>query len=138
MVPSAGWSLLTLSLIDIFICLSACRLTNNEFINETDFRYKLVINPMVISQDWFNKLPADLQKTVLEAGQETTDHAMAMAAQMDETGKKILAENGVTLFDQPTDEVMWVEKLRIVWPMVLPHIKDKALLDKVFNVLNIK
>ena len=57
---------------------------------------------------------------------------------MDETGKKILAENGVTLFDQPTDEVMWVEKLRIVWPLVLPHIKDKALLDKVFNVLNIK
>jgi tripartite ATP-independent transporter DctP family solute receptor len=104
----------------------------------TDVRYKLAINPMVISQDWFNKLPADLQKAVLEAGQETTDHAMAMAAQMDETGKKILAENGVALFGQPTDEDIWVEKSRTVWPMVLPRIKDKALLDKVFNVLNIK
>ena len=104
----------------------------------TDVRYKLAINPMVISQDWFNKLPSDLQKVVLEAGQETTDHAMAMAAQMDETGKKILAENGVTLFDQPTDEDVWVEKSRTVWPMVLPLIKDKAMLDKVFNILNIK
>lgn len=104
----------------------------------TDIRYKLAINPMVISQDWFNKLPADLQKAVLEAGQETTDHAMAMAAQMDVTGKKILAENGVTLFGQPTDEDIWVEKSRTVWPMVLPRIKDKAMLDKVFNLLNIK
>ena len=104
----------------------------------TDVRYKLAINPMVISQDWFNKLPSDLQKVVLEAGQETTDHAMAMAAQMDETGKKILAENGVTLFDQPTDEDVWVEKSRTVWPMVLPLIKDKAMLDKVFNILNVK
>jgi TRAP-type transport system periplasmic protein len=104
----------------------------------TDLRYKLAINPMVISEAWFKKLPADLQKAVKEAGQETTDHAMAMAAKMDETGKKILAKNGVTLFAQPTDEDVWAEKSRSVWPQVLPRIKDKALLEKVLDILNIK
>ncbi len=106
--------------------------------NVTDLRYKLAINPMVISEEWLQGLPADVQKAVMEAGSETTDHAMAMAAQMDETGKKILAENGVTLTGQPTDEDAWVEKARVVWPEVLPRIKDKAMLDKVFSILDIK
>ena len=110
-----------------------------EVINHvTDLRYKLAINPMVISEQWFKGLPADVQTAVMEAGQETTDHAMAMAAQMDETGKDILAKNGVTLFGQPTDEDAWVEKARTVWPQVLPRIKDKEMLDKVFSILGVK
>lgn len=104
----------------------------------TDLRYKLAINPMVISQQWYDGLPADVQKAVMEAGQETTDHAMAMAARMDETGKDILAKNGVSLFDQPQDEDAWVEKARTTWPEVMPRIKDKAMLEKVFGILEIK
>ena len=79
-----------------------------------------------------------LQKAILEAGQETTAHAMAMAAQMDEKGKKILVENGVTLTGQPTDEDVWVEKARVVWPEVLPRIKDKEMLEKVLSILDVK
>lgn len=110
-----------------------------EVINTvTDLRYKLAINPMVISEQWFKGLPADVQKAVLEAGQETTDHAMAVAAQMDTTGKDILAKNGVTLVGQPDDEAAWVEKARTVWPEVMPRIKDKAMLEKVFAILDIK
>ncbi|MDX9862012.1 MAG: TRAP transporter substrate-binding protein [Rhodospirillales bacterium] len=110
-----------------------------EVINHvTDVRYKLAINPMVISEQWFGGLPADVQKAVLEAGRETTDHAMTMAAEMDEKGKDILAKNGVTLFGQPTDEGAWVEKARTTWPQVIPRIKDKAMLEKVFAVLGVK
>lgn len=104
----------------------------------TDLRYKLAINPMVISEQWLHSLPEDVQKAILEAGQETTAHAMAMAAQMDEKGKKILVENGVTLTGQPTDEDVWVEKARVVWPEVLPRIKDKEMLEKVLSILDVK
>jgi tripartite ATP-independent transporter DctP family solute receptor len=104
----------------------------------TDLRYKLAINPLVVSEAWYKGLPADVQKAITEAGEETTVHAFKVAADMDEKGKKILKDHGMDLYGQPDDEQVWVEKARAVWPQVLPLIKDKAMLDKVLGSLNVK
>lgn len=104
----------------------------------TDLRYKLAINPLVTSEAWYEGLPADVQQAIDEAGRETTVYAMQMANEMDEKGKAILTEHGVTLTGRPTDEDAWVEKARGVWPQVYPLIKDEALLGKVLGILDIK
>lgn len=106
--------------------------------NVTDVRYKLAINPLVISNDWYQTLPDDVKVAIDEAGRETTVHAMEMAKQMDETGKSILSENGVTLSGRPSDENVWIEKARTVWPQVYPKIKDEVMFNKVLSALNIE
>jgi len=108
----------------------------SEVINYvTDLRYKMAINPLVISDDWFQKLPEDLQKSVMEAGDEATIYAVESAESMDEKGMKMLEEQGVELAGRPSDEDLWIERSMSVWPQFYNLIKDPTIIDKFMEVL---
>lgn len=108
----------------------------SEVINYvTDLRYKMAINPLVISEDWFQTLPADLQTAVLEAGSETTDYAIELAESMDKKGMEMLEEQGVELAGRPSDEDLWVEKSMATWPQFYDLIKDPTIVDKCLEIL---
>lgn len=104
----------------------------------TDLRYKLAINPLVVSAQWFEGLPESEQKALVEAGREATAYAMELASQMDEEGKQMLVKGGVTLSPQPEDEDVWVEKAKTVWPMVFEQVKDQQFKDKVLSALKVE
>lgn len=103
--------------------------------NVTDLRYKMAINPMVVSQAWFNSLPAEEQANVLAAGEKTTSEVIARATALEDKGKEILLANGVTLSPQPKDEEKWIEQAMSVWPQFYSYIPDKEIVADVMKVL---
>ncbi|RXT07029.1 TRAP transporter substrate-binding protein [Ammoniphilus sp. CFH 90114] len=104
----------------------------------TDLRYKLAINPLVVSETWFQSLPQDVQEEILAAGKEITEHAFSIAEELEKEGKDILTEKGVQLSGRPVDEEVWVQEAMKVWPDVYPLIKDPTILDEVLKVLDIE
>ncbi len=104
----------------------------------SDVRYKLAINPLVVSEAWFQEQSPEAQKAIIEAGKYATKVAFDASNKMDDLGKKILQENGMTLDPQPVDEQVWIEKSYAVWPQFYTLIKDQAFFDKVLSILDIK
>ena len=103
----------------------------------SDIRYKLAINPLVVSESWFQEQTPEVQKAILEAGKVATAKALAAAEGFDEVGKKTLAEHGVQLEGRPADEAEWIKRSHSVWPQFYSLIKDQALFDDVLKTLNI-
>lgn len=56
-----------------------------------------------INQDSFNKLPADLQQVVMEAGEEMTQHGRELLQADDERMDTVLIEKGMETFVVPDD-----------------------------------
>lgn len=104
----------------------------------SDIRYKLAINPLVVSEAWFQKQSPEAQKALIEAGKYATEVAFAASDAMDEEGKRILLANGMQLDPQPVDEEVWIEKSYAVWPQFYDLIKDQAFFEKVLTVLEIE
>ncbi|SHN68144.1 TRAP transporter substrate-binding protein [Desulfovibrio litoralis] len=104
----------------------------------TDLRYKLAINPLVVSEMWFEKQSPKVQEAIIKAGREATAYAIAEAAKMDEAGKKILLANGMVLDGRPSDEQVWIDKSRAIWPDYYKLIKDEKLFNGILKTLNIK
>lgn len=104
----------------------------------TDLRYKLAINPLVVSEMWFEELTPEQQKAVVEAGRGATAHALAASVGMDTEGMRMLADKGVVLDGRPADEAEWIAKSRAIWPDYYHLIKDQKLFDGILASLNIK
>jgi tripartite ATP-independent transporter DctP family solute receptor len=95
----------------------------------TEIHYKLWVGPMVVSEEWFEGLPADLQKSLLEAGLEAEAASNAFMAQLTEEAKSLLKKEGMVLVGPPEDEEVWIKKAMSVWPKFYDKLGDPAVLS---------
>lgn len=94
----------------------------------TEIHYKLWVGPMIVSEEWFKGLPADLQKALLEAGLEAEKASNTFMAKLTEEAKELLKKKGMTLVGTPEDEEVWMKKAMSVWPKFYDKLGNPAVL----------
>jgi len=101
----------------------------------TEIHYKLWVGPMVVNKEWFEDLPADLQKAILEAGLAAEKDSNEFMAKLTADSKDLLVKAGIEVYGAPDDEPVWAEKAMSVWPQFYDKIGDPVVLDSFMKTL---
>lgn len=102
----------------------------------TNIHYVFSLEPLVVSEQIFKKQPADVQKAILEAGKEATDHSFQYLQDTEDKIKKELVAKGMQIVDPADGEKQWIDKATTtVWPKYYKSIGGKDKLDKVLKTL---
>jgi len=83
----------------------------------TEIHYLIWTGPMIINNDFYERLPADLQKVVDKAGREAAELGRKIALENEESAKKFVADKGMEIVGPPQDEEIWQERAQANWPM---------------------
>lgn len=102
----------------------------------TTIRYIFSLEPLVISESVFQDMKPELQKAVLEAGQEATLFSEQYLKDSEAAIIEDLTSKGMVITAPADDEKAWIEKATsAVWPKYYKSIGGKEKLDNVLNVL---
>ncbi|MEO9148033.1 MAG: TRAP transporter substrate-binding protein, partial [Burkholderiaceae bacterium] len=102
----------------------------------TPIRYVFSLEPLIVSEAIFKKQPADVQKAILDAGAEATEHSYKFLGETEDKIKKELVAKGMEIDQPANDEKQWIDKATtIVWPKFYKSIGGKDKLDKVLKTL---
>jgi len=102
----------------------------------TNIRYVFSLEPIIVGEATFKKQPADVQKAILEAGTEATEHSYKWLADTEGKIKKELTAKGMQITDPADGEKEWIAKATTtVWPKFYASIGGKDKLDKVLKTL---
>ena len=102
----------------------------------TNIRYIFSIEPLVISEGLFQGLPEDVQKAVLEAGMEATQHSAQFLRDSEASIKEDLIAKGMEIQDPADGEKEFIElATSAVWPKYYDSIGGKEKLDAVLKAL---
>jgi TRAP-type C4-dicarboxylate transport system substrate-binding protein len=89
-----------------------------------------------VGESTFKKQPADVQKAILDAGAEATEHSYKWLAETEGKIKKELTAKGMQITDPADGEKEWISKATTsVWPKFYDSIGGKDKLDKVLKAL---
>lgn len=102
----------------------------------TTIRYIFSLEPLVISESVFQDLKPELQKAVLEAGEEATLYSEQYLKDSEDQIKKELQEKGMVISAPADGEKEWIEKAtKAVWPKYYDSIGGKAKFDEILKAL---
>lgn len=102
----------------------------------TNIRYVFSLEPLVVSEVVFKKQPADVQKAILEAGAEATEHSYKYLLATEDKIKKELTAKGMEISDPADGEKEFIAKATAaVWPKFHKSIGGKDKLDRVLKTL---
>ncbi|MBM3487267.1 MAG: TRAP transporter substrate-binding protein [Alphaproteobacteria bacterium] len=94
----------------------------------TDVQDSMIPIGVWVSTVWFNKLPADLQKVILDVGRETEDPIFRISLDFDKRGAQVWRDNGAEVIQLSTEErAEFMRRVRSVADEVLgndPQLKD--------------
>ncbi len=82
----------------------------------TEIHYMVWTGPLLISEQFYQSLPTDLQEAVSRAGQEAVMAGREASAVQTGEAMVFLKEQGMILSGAPKDEDKWVEAARGIWP----------------------
>ena len=83
----------------------------------TEIHYLIWTGPMIINNEFYEALPADLQQVVDKAGKEAAELGRKIALENEESAKKFVADEGMEIAGPPQDEDVWQERAQANWPM---------------------
>ncbi|WP_042428356.1 TRAP transporter substrate-binding protein [Comamonas granuli] len=102
----------------------------------TNIRYVFSLEPLIVSESVFKKQPADVQKAILEAGAEASEHSYRWLLETEDKIKKDLTAKGMQITDAADGEKEFISKATAtVWPKFYNSIGGKDKLDKVLKAL---
>ena len=102
----------------------------------TNIRYVFSLEPLVVSEAVFKKQPADVQKAIVEAGAEATEHSYQYLLATEDKIRKELVAKGMQISDPAEGEKEWIAKATAaVWPKFYDSIGGKAKLDAILKSL---
>lgn len=107
-------------------------ITNNDHI--------LQVSLMVLSEDFYQSLPSDLQEAVDEAIEAAKPEVDARSGEILEKAVQVSEEEeGVEFLGRPDDYEEWVERARTIWPGFYEDIGEgdrevgKEVVERIFN-----
>jgi TRAP-type transport system periplasmic protein len=102
----------------------------------TNIRYIFSLEPLIISEAVFQKQTPELQRAILEAGREATDHSYSYLLATEDSIKQELIAKGMEITDPADGEREWIEKATAaVWPKFYQSIGGKEKLDAAMKAL---
>ncbi len=102
----------------------------------TDSCYVFSLEPLIISESKFQGLSPEMQQTVLEAGQEATQHSYDYLLDTEASIKQqLVEEHGMEITEPANDEQAWIELATQVWPRFYDSIGGKEKLDEALEAL---
>ena len=102
----------------------------------TNIRYIFSLEPLIISEQVFQAQKPDVQKAILEAGREATEHSYKFLLASEDRIKKELTAKGMEISDPADGEKEWISKATTaVWPKFYKSIGGKEKLDRVQKAL---
>lgn len=100
----------------------------------TELHYLLWVGPMLVSETWYTRLDADTKALVDKAAKEAAQYEWQWAAEQDEVAKKQCLDNGMQL-SVLTDEPVWQEKARSIWPQFYEQVGGKEMIDEALSLM---
>jgi tripartite ATP-independent transporter DctP family solute receptor len=83
----------------------------------TEIHYTLWTGPLIISEKWFQQLPAEYQEAITKAGAESATFEWKYSTDMIVgTKKDLVGKYNMVLSGPPKDEEIWKEKAMSIWP----------------------
>jgi TRAP-type transport system periplasmic protein len=123
--------------VDDSVLISARMNEVVKYITNND--HQLQVSLGVLSEDSYQKLPADLKAVVDKASMETMAFAMENAQKiLDEAIKVSIRDHGLQVLGPPEDYDEWARRARTIWPAFYERIGEgdakagKAFVDKLF------
>ena len=102
----------------------------------TNIRYVFSLEPLIVSEAVFKRQPADVQKAILDAGAEASEHSYKWLLETEDKIKKDLVAKGMQITDPVDGEKEFISKATAaVWPKFYGSIGGKDKLDKVLKTL---
>ncbi|TVT77789.1 MAG: TRAP transporter substrate-binding protein [Denitromonas halophila] len=102
----------------------------------TNVRYLFSLEPLIVSESVFQDQKPEVQKAILEAGMEATEHSYKYLLETEDKIKKDLAAKGMQISDAADGEKEFIEKAtKAVWPKFYESIGGKAKLDQALKSL---
>lgn len=102
----------------------------------TNVRYVFSLEPLIVSESVFKRQPADVQKAILDAGAEASEHSYQWLQDTENKIKKDLTAMGMQITDAADGEKEFITKAStVVWPKFYQSIGGKDKLDKVLKTL---
>ncbi len=102
----------------------------------TPIRYIFSLEPLIISEELFQKQTPEMQKIILSAGHKATLHSAEFLRKSEANIKKVLVEKGMVITPPADGEKEWMDKAtKAVWPKYYESIGGKAKLEKVLKSL---
>ncbi|BFR50177.1 TRAP transporter substrate-binding protein [Nitratidesulfovibrio sp. HK-II] len=100
----------------------------------TDLHYMLWVGPLLVSESWYSRLPAETKSLVDKAAREAARYEWTWAAEQDKAALKTCLERGMSIH-KLSDEPAWMEKSRALWPQFHEAIGGKEQLDKALAII---
>jgi len=102
----------------------------------TNIRYIFSLEPLIVSEAVFQDQKPEIQKAILDAGREATEHSFQYLQATEAQIRKDLAGKGMEIMDPANGEKEWISKAtNEVWPQFYDSIGGKDKLDKVLKTL---
>ncbi len=102
----------------------------------TNLRYVFSLEPLIVSESVFKRQPADVQKAILDAGAEASEHSYRWLLDTEDKIRKELVAKGMQIVDPADGEKEFITKATTtVWPKFYQSIGGKDKLDKVLKSL---
>ncbi|EGB15227.1 TRAP dicarboxylate transporter, DctP subunit [Pseudodesulfovibrio mercurii] len=99
----------------------------------TDLHYMLWVGPLLVSERWFKCLPENTKALVMKAATESCTYEWEWVAKQNQVALDNCLKHGMVL-EELTDENVWMEKARALWPEYYDAVGGK---DKIDNALKI-
>ena len=95
----------------------------------TEIHYTFQLQPLVLSERVYAKMPPELQKIVVDAGKYAQEESLKYHSTMSEIAKRELVAKGLRIV-KLTDEDKWKEvALQKVWPAVADGMGGKEAIN---------
>ncbi|MBB4303219.1 tripartite ATP-independent transporter DctP family solute receptor [Rhodobium orientis] len=101
----------------------------------TEIHYLIWSGPIIISERFYQGLPADLQEALDRAGEEAAVYEREVSATETEKATKELVKLGMVLSGAPTDEEKWQSAAKALWPSFSEDIGGKEWVDKASGIM---
>ncbi len=101
----------------------------------TELHYLLWVGPMLVSDSWFKSLDADSKALVVKAAQEAAQYEWQWAAEQDNVAKQQCVDKGMEVVEL-TDEPVWMEKARSIWPQFYEQVGGKEMIDEALSLMS--
>jgi TRAP-type transport system periplasmic protein len=96
----------------------------------TNIHYILWTGPILASESWYQKLPADIRAIVDRAAQEAAEYEWKWVESHEGDALKECLSKGMKIVDPANNEKEWIEKARSVWPKFYQGMGGKEVVEK--------